>query len=207
MKFTRLMSPAVAVVACLGMILPQAGAADGIAEPTQSIQHIDVALHDGGLLVGQVVDRQGKAQQGVQVGLLQQGRKLVQTQTDQMGRFAIKGLTGGAYEVATADTHIPVRAWQKSMAPPHAAPGALVVEGMTVRAQGTTGYINNGAYASNGGGLFGYGGFSGWGAGGGGIGAAIAANPLMAVGVVGALIAVPVAVADDDDDDEVAAAS
>lgn len=211
MKCTRWVPLSMMLTALLG-VLPHGLFADGPAVKTQQL--LDVALHGGGLLIGQVVDRQGNAKQGVEVGVLQKGQELTRAKTDQLGRFAIKGMRGGSYQLVTADTKLPVRAWTKSVAPPSVNNGALLVEGETMRgqyagsgyAEGTTGYVGGSGYAgtgsvSGGGGLFGFGGFRGLGAGGGGVGAGLLSSPWVVGGVVAGLVAIPIIEAQDDDDE------
>ncbi len=122
-----------AAVACLGMILPQAGF--GAAPATEANK--DVALRTGGLLVGQVVDQQGVAKAGTPVSIQFAGKEVVQTTTDANGVFAAKGLRGGQYQLVTPQGGTVCRLWAADTAPPSAKPAALVVSGNeVVRGQG-----------------------------------------------------------------------
>lgn len=135
MKRIRSVSVSLTLMACLGMVIPQAALAEVAVAKRQAVKTLDVTLHDGGLFVGQVVTSEGKVKSGVEVSILQTGQELARTKTDKMGRFAVTGMTGGAYQVATTSGQIPVRTWTKEAAPPKTAFGALLVEGITVRGQ------------------------------------------------------------------------
>jgi len=149
------------------MLLPPAAmGANPVAAKRQARQALDVSLHDGGLLVGQVVNAEGTAKDGLEVSLIHNGRELAKTKTDDLGRFAVKGVQNGAYTLATAGSQLPVRAWSSQTAPPSSAIGAMLVEGTAVRGQcgcnnghagATGGYVGSGAHGGtasfNGGGV------------------------------------------------------
>ena len=61
MKRNRLVSVSFALMACLGMLIPQAALAELPVAKPQADKTLDVSLHDEGLLVGQVVNPQGTA--------------------------------------------------------------------------------------------------------------------------------------------------
>jgi hypothetical protein len=96
---------------------------------------IDVALGEGGVLVGQVVDAQGAAIRGLPVSIRSGGREVLQATTDANGHFAAPGLKGGVYEVAAAEHHGLYRLWAPKTAPPAANRGIMAVIGDAVRAQ------------------------------------------------------------------------
>jgi hypothetical protein len=159
-----------AAIAGLGILLPPSAFATTPIAPTS-----DVALRSGGLLVGQVVDRQGLAQAGAAVAICQGQLEVVRTQTDENGVFAAQGLRGGNYQLVTNDGSCSCRLWAADTAPPSARPAALVVCGNdVVRGQ------------------YGAGGMIGW----------VKAHPYITAGVIAAAIATPLAFIDDDDDDE-----
>ena len=92
----------------------------------------DVALNAGGVLRGQVVDKQGQPCTGVPVAVSKVGaanEKPVASQTDGQGRFQLTGLSAGVYQVATAEGGTLCRLWAPNAAPPSAVPAALVVQG------------------------------------------------------------------------------
>ena len=133
MKRNRLASGGFTLMVCLVMMILQSAFAELPVSTAPINKTLDVFLHDEGLLVGQAVSPQGTAKEGIPVILLNREQELARTKTDKLGRFAVKGLKGGTYQIATARSLVPLRAWTKATAPPTAAVGALLVEGMTVR--------------------------------------------------------------------------
>lgn len=122
------------LVAAIGTCLPPPLLAAPSAPQEAAIS--DVALWDGGLLVGQVVDPQGTAKVNVPVAISSGNRRLAVSRTDQNGYFAFGGLRGGAYQLATEEGSGLYRLWAPGTAPPSAQPGALVVAGgNTIRGQ------------------------------------------------------------------------
>jgi hypothetical protein len=158
-----------AAVACTGMTLPTSGMA---ATPVTAGN--DIALREGGVLVGQVVNPQGVAQANTPVSIRFANHEVVRTTTDKNGIFAAKGLRGGQYELATTEGISACRLWAADTAPPAARSAALLVSGnQVIRGQGMmTSWV-------------------GW----------MKAHPYITAGTVAAAIAVPVAILDDDDDD------
>jgi len=164
MKTRRIVNGVMVSLAAIGFLLPQPLVA-GNPAPASAV--VDVALRDGGVLIGQVVDAQGAAMENVGVSLRYQDRDLVASKTSKDGYFAFKGLRGGVYQVVAAQGHGVYRVWSPGTAPPAAQEGALVVSGNTVvRGQDQ-----------------GVGGFR-----------AFITNPLVIAGIVATAIAVPVAI-------------
>jgi hypothetical protein len=104
---------------------------------------LDVALGPRGALQGRVVTSAGgeTSAAGWLVVLLRDGRRAAETATDASGRFSVRNLAGGLYQVVA---HTPAgtiwrfcRVWTNRAAPPHAQ-GELVLlaETRLVRAQG-----------------------------------------------------------------------
>ena len=92
----------------------------------------DVSLQAGGVLRGQVVDKQGQPCTGVPISVSKVGAtaaKPIGSQTDGQGRFQFSGLTGGVYQVETAQGSTLCRLWAPNTAPPSAGPAAMVVQG------------------------------------------------------------------------------
>lgn len=168
----KTMQRVAAAIACFGMIVPTAALSVEVAPPAAT-GSLDVALGQGGVFRGQVVDAQGAARAEAEVALMYQGRQVVRTVTDERGVFAAQGLRGGQYQLVTEGQVAPFRLWTAEAAPPTARPAALIVADSTVV---------NGQY------------------GGGGIMAWMEAHPLLVAGGVITAIAVPVAVAASDDD-------
>ncbi len=90
-------------------------------------QVCDVALMDGGQLIGQIVNEQGVFQGNTKVLLLQQGKVLAVTQTDLEGRFNFRGLNPGVYQIDTPWGAQVCRAWSLGTAPPAARNGVVMV--------------------------------------------------------------------------------
>jgi Carboxypeptidase regulatory-like domain len=159
-----------ATVACMGMVLPPTALA---AAP--AVNHgTDVALRDGGVLVGQVVDQQGVAKANAPVSIVFANHEVVRTTTDNNGVFAAKGLRGGQYQLVTDDGASVCRLWAADTAPPSARPAALVVTGNgVVRGQGP---VHN---------------WVSW----------MKAHPYITAGTVAGLVAIPIIVASNEDDD------
>jgi Carboxypeptidase regulatory-like domain len=159
-----------AALACVGMIIPSSAYA---VQPT--VGATDVALRPGGLLVGQVVDRQGVPQANATVSIQYGPHEVVRTTTDQNGTFAAQGLRGGQYQLVTHEGASACRLWAANTAPPAARPAALVVSGnRVVRGQWGTGPLHGSIE---------------W----------MKAHPYITAGAVAAAIAIPLALADDDD--------
>ena len=108
---------------------PRAG---GASEPAATTAVRDLALQAGGVLRGQVLDKQGKACAGVPVAVAKAGatnEAPLLTKTDEQGRFQFPKLAGGIYHVGTTEGGAIYRLWAPNTAPPSAAPAALLVQG------------------------------------------------------------------------------
>jgi hypothetical protein len=88
---------------------------------------VDIALHQGGLLVGQVVDASGKSQEGQQVAVIRGNEVVAKGVTAKDGQFQIAGLQGGTYQVQSNIGSTSCRFWAPQTAPPSAAKGLLMV--------------------------------------------------------------------------------
>jgi hypothetical protein len=132
MKISKLLAGCTLTLAVAGLLSPQMVlAADpsspNIARPAASVIS-DVALHDNGVLVGQVVNKQGVPQSGTLVRVVYQGEPVATAQADKDGRFSVSGLRGGVHTVETADSGGIYRLWAPRTAPPAAASGILLVK-------------------------------------------------------------------------------
>ena len=112
------------------MAAPPAEAPSAKSAPAAEIT--DIALASGGTLRGQVVDGQGVPQAKSAVTVSQKGQKVSAVRTDADGRFAVAGLKGGVYTVATTQGAGAVRLWTADAAPPAAHQQLLVVNGSPV---------------------------------------------------------------------------
>ena len=143
MKKNSLLRGFAVVLSCLGIAMPQVSMAIGpvtqssAAAPVATAQITDVALGQGGLLKGQVVSSTGAPQADAQVRFIQNGKQVAVTITDSEGYFAVKGLSGGVYQVATGENVMIYRVWAANTAPPIAQHDILLVAGENVvRGQG-----------------------------------------------------------------------
>jgi hypothetical protein len=157
-----------AAIAWTGLLVPPSAFATTAASGIH-----DIALHSGGVLVGQVVDGQGVAKAGKAVSIQYGEVEVARTTTDENGVFAVKGMRGGQYRLMTDDGMSVCRVWATDTAPPAAKLRALVISGDTV-VRG-----------------LGPGPFSGW-------VDWMKAHPYMTASAVAAGIAIPLVLADDD---------
>lgn len=123
MKAARMVRSAAVVLAAVGLCLPQIAFA---ATPASTPAVVDIALADGGVLQGQVVDLQGAGVTGVPVTVKTKDRDVAVTTTEAHGKFAVQGLHGGVYQVAAGQGHGVYRLWSAGTAPPAAQQGAIV---------------------------------------------------------------------------------
>lgn len=133
MKNVNLFARVMIAMAAIGLCLPSAAlSATTVASPSVE----DVALLDGNVLVGQLVDANGGNVGEVPVLLQQQNQTIVALKTNKDGVFAAKGVPAGVYRLATDNTQGIYRLWAPKTAPPSAQKGALLVSGdQVVRGQ------------------------------------------------------------------------
>jgi hypothetical protein len=129
MKVGKVLNGVVVAIAVVGFCLPEALLS---AAETQVPATTDVALRDGGVLVGQVVDTNGVGIAGTEVSVRQGASAAVAAKTAADGSFSVQGLRGGVYQVATTDGHGVYRLWSAGTAPPAANSRALLVAGKDV---------------------------------------------------------------------------
>jgi hypothetical protein len=102
-------------------------AADPGGVTRTSLEPVDVTLSPGGMLRGYVVDGQGVAATGVAVRLVSPDGQQVDTRSDSQGRFGYQGLAGGSYQLQTEYGEVVCRAWTPTAAPPRSSGSLLVV--------------------------------------------------------------------------------
>jgi hypothetical protein len=123
MKMGRLVRGAMIALATLGLCLPEVALA--ALSPTPPAV-VDIAMADGGVLHGQVVDLQGGSTTGIPVSVRAQNQEIVRTTTAKDGQFAVQGLRGGVYQVAAGEGQGVYRLWTANAAPPSAQKSAIV---------------------------------------------------------------------------------
>jgi len=123
MKIGKFVRGIMILLAIVGICLPELALA---APPTAPPAVIDVAMADGGVLHGQVVDLQGGNTTGVSVSVRSQDKEITRTTTAKDGRFAVQGLRGGVYQVAAGEGQGVYRLWTAKAAPPSAQKNAIV---------------------------------------------------------------------------------
>jgi hypothetical protein len=123
MKIGRLVRSAMIALATLGICLPEITLA--ASEPTPPAV-VDIAMADGGVLQGQVVDLQGASTTGIPVSVRAQNQEIIRTTTAKDGRFTVQGLRGGVYQVAAGEGQGVYRLWTANAAPPSAQRNAIV---------------------------------------------------------------------------------
>jgi hypothetical protein len=112
------------LLAVVGIGLPAAAFA---AAPATAPTVTDVALVQGGLLQGQVVNPvNGSGMANVPVTLRTQDQIVASTTTGADGRFAIQGVRGGVHQVVAGEGQGIYRFWAPGTAPPAAQVKAVV---------------------------------------------------------------------------------
>ena len=110
------------------------------AAPAHRVAVRDIALLDGGVLRGQVVDAAGAAQANTKVAIARQDAVVATLTTNADGRFEVAGLSGGVYQIISAHSGGAFRIWSARTAPPAAEREVLLVTGEdVVRGQGAPG--------------------------------------------------------------------
>jgi carboxypeptidase family protein len=138
MKRLRLCQYAATAVASVGLVFPTvtraADAAPATAQATaaEAPTIADVSLGEGGTLSGQVLDAEGNPVADTGVTVSSAGRNVATATTDAEGHFAIGGLSGGVYEVASGENSGLFRLWTAHASPPSANQAILIVTGNPV---------------------------------------------------------------------------
>jgi len=170
MRFVRLCRILAVWIACIGIIIPHAKADSRITRDNQT-KSSDVMLSEGGRLQGWVINSEGIPIGGTTVQVRNRGQVVATVTTDDEGRFVANALRGGVYEVVADDGSTLVRLWSLNTAPPTARKNLLVISGEDVV---------RGAWCN-----------CGWLGG--------MPNPWAVALIVGAAIAIPLALDDDDE--------
>jgi hypothetical protein len=95
-----------------------------------------VALAQGGLLTGQVLDSTMQPRPGTEIKIQAGQQTTAVTVTDANGVFAVAGLRGGLHQVVTRDSIELCRLWAPGTAPPNAAANLRFVPGQNTVVRG-----------------------------------------------------------------------
>lgn len=177
----RVLAALAAVGTCLPVVPATAETATSVTAPVtvpagRPIIR-DVELARGGLLVGRLLDANGRPLANADVALISGESTLAETRSDAEGVFAVSGLRGGVHQIVTPDTAQVCRLWANGTAPPRTASSVDVVAAEdVVRGQygpppGNRMWKKAKVWAT---------------------------NPFVIGGVVAAAVAIPIALADDD---------
>jgi hypothetical protein len=123
MKLGRFVRGMLILLAVVGICLPEMALA---ASPTTPPAVVDVAMADGGVLHGQLVDLQGANTTGVPVSVKVKDKEVARTTTAKDGQFSVQGLRGGVYQVSAGEGQGVYRLWTANAAPPSAQKNAIV---------------------------------------------------------------------------------
>lgn len=155
MKTSKILKGLGLSLSCLSLALPTSVMAGETVASQKSNAPTpvatDVALGEGGVLTGHVIDHQGAAKAETQVAVYYQSKAVATTTTDANGRFVIGGLREGSHQVASGKQVTVCRFWKSSTAPPSALSKVMLVEnGAVARGQspGGTGLLLVGGAAA-----------------------------------------------------------
>ena len=96
--------------------------------PEQQPMLTDIALQEGGILVGRLANPNGKPLDQQKIVVRQNQQVVAEVTTGKNGQFVVKGLRGGIYQIASQRGAGNFRAWANNTAPPSAKQFAFLVE-------------------------------------------------------------------------------
>jgi hypothetical protein len=128
MTFRKVLQGSLVVLAVVGSCLPQSLLSAELKAGSMDVVN-DVALLEGGVLVGQVVDSQGLPLSNVSVSVKQGAMVRAMATTNEKGVFQARGLQGGVYQVVAPGSRGVYRLWASGSAPPAAKQGMRLVNG------------------------------------------------------------------------------
>ena len=140
MQTSKFLRAAAFTLSSAGLLVPQSVFATTpvVQAEVQSVAPIvlDVALSQGGVMRGQIVNGQGQPIANAPVSLHHAGKEVASTSSDAEGNFAFSGLRGGQHVIVSGDQAGLCRVWTAETAPPSATQNMLLVQGNeTVRGQ------------------------------------------------------------------------
>lgn len=147
MKMLKVLRGLAVTAATFGILIPiptivnatEIGAASRQGEVVR-----DLALGAGGVIRGQVVNKDGLPDRGADVSVIRNGETVTTVKTDDQGSFAIAGISGGVYAISSGKATGVVRAGRTRPRPRQLHKAfclSPVTSQSAVKAAYTTGYI------------------------------------------------------------------
>jgi hypothetical protein len=164
-------------LASIALCMPVAPASADETAPVKAPLVRDVELGFGGLLIGRLLDANGRPIADSEVSILTGDKPLAETRTDVEGVFAVSNLRGGVHKITTADSVQLCRLWVPGTAPPQASKSIDIIGNSTI-IRGQYGPPPGNRLLKK---------AKVW-----------ATNPFIVGGVVAAAVAIPVALSDND---------
>jgi len=115
MKVTVVRNLTVAAIVTVGFIASEVGAQTGA--PAAQAATADIALWNGGTLLGQVVNHNGQPVSGIVVSLQYSGSQIAQAVSNEEGTFSVRGLRPGEHQVIISGQTNTYRLWPAKSAP------------------------------------------------------------------------------------------
>lgn len=131
MRIVPYLTRAAVVLACCGILIPQAAVAGGPASPVSR----DVALTPSGSLTGALLTPAGQPLEGAVISLRRDQQEIARAVSNSQGAFEVSGLSSGVYELAVGQQSVQFRAWAAHIAPASALNQAVLVVGDAARGQ------------------------------------------------------------------------
>lgn len=128
-------------LACIAMLW--APSAQGQAPPSVAPVGVDLALAEGGVLKGTVVDSAGAPRAGARVVLMQRQLVVAEAVADEEGQFVFENLRGGSYVLICGSDALACRLWAPNTAPPQARDRVLLTSSSAVRGHGLRYWLAN----------------------------------------------------------------
>ena len=139
MKLIKFLKALSVTAATFGILLPHpmiANASENATARRQVETVRDLALGAGGVLRGQVVNKEGLPEREATVSVMRDGTTIATVKANTDGEFAIAGIPGGVCAITSGKATGVVRAWSHGTAPPAASQGVLLVPSdLTARGQ------------------------------------------------------------------------
>lgn len=131
MTRTKFLSLAFTLTAVCSGLASTVSGDDGLARtlPASATPAAGVALRDGGVLFGQLLDAQKQPIANQEVRILSQGRLVIAIKTNAHGQFGVRGLRGGVHTIESTTSRQTVQLWAPGTAPPSADRIAVMVAG------------------------------------------------------------------------------